>query len=317
MGTKKGKKNGITNLHDNFFRATFERRENARDFLLAELPKELSDAIDFSSITIVQSTHLNRTKDKKIFSDLVVRTELKATRNPAEIYILFEHKTDQKERIFYQLLSYMTAMWQKDVDDAEEEKRKIRYRVIIPVVFYHGAKKWKIARQFSDMFSVDDSIKRYLLNFSYSLFDTNRWNLTAYEREKLHNNIFLITSILFMKATYQNNMESIVTALNLWHKSDFFRTDKDVLVVYINYLVRTKKLDENELERLIEETDLEKEDVMPNAIDTWVERGVQQGMQQGVLSVARQMLLNGSDVAFVVKVTNLSIEKVREIQKSL
>ena len=132
-----------------------------------------------------------------------------------------------------------------------------------------------------------------------------------------------------MKATYQNSMDSIVTAFNLWHKSEFFRIDKDVLRVYLSYLVRTKKLDENELERLIEETDLEKEDIMPNAIDTWVERGVQQGrkegmqqgMQQGIqqnmLAIIKQMFKEGFDVKTISKVTKLSIEKIQQIKKSL
>jgi len=63
------------------------------------------------------------------------------------------------------------------------------------------------------------------------------------------------------------------------------------------------------------------EDVMPNAVETWIQRGydkgIGQGMEKGMLAVAKQMLLEGADEQFVSRVTKLSVTEVQKIKKSL
>ena len=64
---------------------------------------------------------------------------------------------------------------------------------------------------------------------------------------------------------------------------------------------------------------------MPTVVEVWKQQGrdegVQQGMQQGVqqerISVAKQMLNEGFDLAVISKVTKLSIERIQQIKKSL
>ena len=76
---------------------------------------------------------------------------------------------------------------------------------------------------------------------------------------------------------------------------------------------------------LIEESDLNREDIMPTFVETWeqrgVERGIKQGMQQGMqeerIAVAKQMLLEGADIQFVSRVTKLSIAEIQKIKNSL
>jgi len=113
------------NIHDNFFLSIFKKPENARDFLLYHLPEKVADAINFSKIEIVPSTH-QKVDNKKIYSDLIFKTELKKDGYPTEIYFLFEHKTNASEDIFLQLLSYMTAMWREDLN-AKKKRGLLAY----------------------------------------------------------------------------------------------------------------------------------------------------------------------------------------------
>ena len=53
---------------------------------------------------------------------------------PADIYILFEHKSYHDDKVLMQLLKYMYLMYQKDADEGKQQ------RIIIPYIFYHGKK---------------------------------------------------------------------------------------------------------------------------------------------------------------------------------
>ena len=242
--TKKEQKQPAANIHDEFFLTTFSNLENARDFLLSELPKELADAIDFTKMDIEPSAH-QKNSGRKIYSDFIVKTQLKKESYPADIYILFEHKTKQSSEIFVQLLSYMTAMWRNDQKNGDKKRGKTKYRVIIPVVFYHGPTKWNIATNFRDLFSVDDAVKQYLLNFSYSLFDTNSWNLNDEQHKKLKENIKLFTAMIALKLTYSKTPDSLlILMLKLIIESGLLQVEDGHIVVLTEYTSQALKLDE-------------------------------------------------------------------------
>ena len=82
----------LTNVHDNFFKETFTKEENARDFLGLALPSRITDQLDLDTISIVSPTHTTE-DEQEVVSDIVVKTTLKDRELPVEIYILFEHKS--------------------------------------------------------------------------------------------------------------------------------------------------------------------------------------------------------------------------------
>jgi predicted transposase/invertase (TIGR01784 family) len=308
------------NIHDNFFLSIFKKPENARDFLLYHLPQKVSDAINFSKMEIVPSTH-QKADNKKIYSDLIFKTELKKDGYPTEIYFLFEHKTEANEKIFLQLLSYMTAMWREDFN-AKKKRGKTRYRLIIPLVFYHGERAWNIPENFAELFDVDSVFNKHLPDFSYELFDTTRWDLNEAQKAKVSENIELFSSMLALAGMYRKNPELLKLSIEIVLSAMMPSSQKERLVgILVGYIAEGKNLDEKGINHLIEETVSKREDVMPNAVETWiqrgVERGIKQGMQQRTIDIAKQMLLEGADIQFVSRVTKLSIAEIQKIKNSL
>ena len=323
--TKKEQKRPPTNIHDEFFLTTFSNLDNARDFLLSELPKDLADAIDFTKMDIEPSAHQEKS-GRKIYSDFIVKTQLKKDSYPADIYILFEHKTKQSSDIFVQLFSYMTAMWREDLAKTGKKRGKTRYRLIIPVVFYHGEIKWNIATNFAKLFDVDSVFDTHLPDFSYELFDTNRWNLDEAQKEKVSENIELFSSMVALTGMYKKNSEVLKLSIEIVLAAMLPNSQKERLVgMLVGYVAEGKNLDEKEIKDLIEERVSEREGIMPNAVETWIQRGyekgvdqgVQKGMQQERIVVAKQMLLEGAGVEFVSRVTKLSIKEIQQIKKLL
>jgi len=95
------------------------------------------------------------------------------------------------------------------------------------------------------------------------------------------------------------------------------RQKERLVGILVGYLAEGKNLDEKGINHLIEETILEREDVMPNAVETWIQRGYDKGVNQGVHTVAEKMLQKGFDISTISDVTKLSVAEIQKIKNSL
>ncbi len=309
-------------VHDNFFKKTFSDKKNIRDFLKLSLPEEIKDDIDYSFIKIDNSGYVSENM-KGYFSDIVVKTRLKSKTGKdkptnADIYILFEHKSYKDKKIFMQLLKYMYFMWQRDSDNNRP------LRIILPLVFYHGRSKWDIPDEFNRQFTVKDELKKFLLNFRYILFDTNKWDNFESEPD-LKKNIFLLTSLMLMKSAVDNNFEIIEKIFDFWVEKGFIDNSKDEkLVFFLTYIVTTRDIPQRELVNLIEEKKLLGGDPMPTLAQRWIEegktegliegkiKGKTEGILEGRLKDARKMHQKGFSLEEIIDITELSEEDLKK-----
>ena len=206
----------IKNVHDKFFKELFSQRENVKDFLKGALPAGIVKEINFDKIKLENTEYIDK-EYKSNFSDLVVKTELK-NKKAADIYILFEHKSYRDRKVILQLLSYMLKMWKQDMDNKHD------LRIIIPLVFYHGKKKWDIPVRFRE-------------------------------------NVNLLTGIVLMKNVYYNNYSNLRYIFNLWAKTGFIK-ERELVVFFTRYMVETEDIDAGEIGKLLAEK-LKGEDIMP------------------------------------------------------
>ena len=83
--------------------------------------------------------------------------------------MLFEHKSTPEEWIAFHLLRYQVRIWELFLKQNEKAKR---LPVIIPLVLYHGKKKWRVGIQFSDLFmNPRPVLMAFIPDFSYLLCD--------------------------------------------------------------------------------------------------------------------------------------------------
>ena len=143
-------KQEIKNAHDSFFKKLFSDKNTIKSFLTIALPEDLLSNIELEKIDIDPTGYVSEAMEGS-FSDIVVKTRIKGEKKekqkengkkskkrgkdngiPADIYIIFEHKSYRDRNIYFQLLKYMYMMWEQDYREGKE------LRVIIPLVFYHG-----------------------------------------------------------------------------------------------------------------------------------------------------------------------------------
>jgi predicted transposase/invertase (TIGR01784 family) len=83
---------------------------------------------------------------KRHASDLLYNVKLKSG-GDARIVVLVDHKSGPEKWVALQLLRYQVQIWQEEKNDKAD-----KLPVVIPVVLYHGRKKWRVSEHFSDLF---------------------------------------------------------------------------------------------------------------------------------------------------------------------
>jgi predicted transposase YdaD len=317
----------IYQVNDSLFHKIFDNPENARDFLLRVLPGELKKQLDLENIEIEDTKYVSN-RFEKGFSDIVVKTTLKTEKGkkkPVYIYFILEHKTEGRVEIFIQVLKYMVFEWEKDYNNNTPP------RIIIPVVFYHGADDWKIPRSFADQFDVDDEVKRFLLDYRYILFDTNPWDFRDESNKELKKNVFLFTSMVLMKAAYKHDTEAILEIFKFWYDRGFLE-NMDIVVYFLEYVSQTQDISRDQLKKMLDESKIDGGEIMPTLAQQMKEEfreefletmgpqlkdeGKREGMEKMAIEAAKKMLADGLPIETISKYTGLmekEIERLREI----
>ncbi|HRZ79747.1 MAG TPA: Rpn family recombination-promoting nuclease/putative transposase, partial [bacterium] len=168
-------------VHNNFFLKVFKDIGNSADFLRGVLPPDVADLLDLDSIQTEDSGYVDESLRNHL-SDLVIKLNTR-TGNKADVYVLFEHKSYPDENILWQLLKYQYLMLEEDF------RAKRKFRIIVPIVFYHGKSRWKVEKSLFRSMKIPESLKKYALNFEYMLFDTKDFDLS--QNEKFGRNAYL------------------------------------------------------------------------------------------------------------------------------
>jgi len=272
----------IENINDNFIRKVLSETANAATFLKVTLPETVRQSLDLTDIVLDPTSYISDAY-KESLSDMVFKCRTQAEKTPVDVYVLFEHKSHQDKKVLMQLLRYMYLMLQKDSDEKKPP------RAIIPLVFYHGKAPWQIPTQFAQQFSVPESLKRFLLNYEYILFDTNQWDWDSESSQPLKENIFLLSAMLLMKAAYQQNVEIIRQVFQLWNQMGFVHEQERINFLMI-YIVETQDIPAPELKKMLEEIKIIGEETMPTLAQRWRDEGKEQWMQQGYLLDKQEVL---------------------------
>jgi len=98
----------IENPHDKFFKETFSHVEVARSFLHNYLPADVIKFLDVDTLEPEKDSFIDKELEES-FSDLLFGTDINGRKG--YIYFLFEHKSYPDKTVAFQLLKYMTEIW--------------------------------------------------------------------------------------------------------------------------------------------------------------------------------------------------------------
>jgi len=308
------------NIHNDFFITTLKDKKNAQDFLKEALPKEITSLINFENLEYCDNTYI-LPDFKNYFSDMVIKTTIKE--QPADIYFLLEHKSTppKANELFLQILSYIFAMFQED------HKNKKDFRIVLPLVFYHGVQKWNIPTEFKELFKVDAIFKDNILNFNYTLYDTANLNLET--GDYLDYNLKLKSSLIALKSAFdKKDLNSALRVLDNLYQIGAFNhlTDFEPFIIYLIY---TKNITKEKFIQLVQSKNKKGGEIMLTFEAYFTEKGIEKGIQKGrregrqegkregikeeKISSVKNLKALGVDLEIIAKATGLSIEEVKRL----
>ena len=295
----------IKDAHDRFFKMVFSEENNTRTFIKKFFPYDVRKNIDIESLKLIDNEKLSK-EYKKYQLDLSFECNFKG--NKSMLYIIFEHKSDLDRFVLLQILSYMVVTWETNL---KQNKEMIP---IIPIVFYHGKKKWNMSEDFLDQFKSTKSdkdlsfIKRYLPKFKYIVFDTNSISDEKIKKD-LKENINLFFSIAAMKYAKSNFIEPLKNFFSLIY--NILETNKNFsiedIVSILNYIAINYGLERTK--QIISEVGGDKEMIM-TLTKKWMMEGEKIGRKEGEkigrkegekigkLLSAQEMVINAIEAKF-------------------
>ena len=166
----------INNPHDKFVKEVLDRKENAVDFFKSVLPPDTKRHIDFTTLTQEKDTFINEQLHDR-YSDIIYSCSY--AEEKAKLVLLFDHKSFVPTFPHIQLLSYITGIWNRQM------KQSIGPQLIIPIMLYHGRRKWE-KRPIESYLGLHKGEGRpYVPEFEYILID-----LSDFTNEEIKNGIF-------------------------------------------------------------------------------------------------------------------------------
>jgi predicted transposase YdaD len=157
----------IHHPHDLMVHAVLSDLAEATSFLQAHLSEEVSRALNWSTLTLLESTFVDEDL-RGSEADLLYEVEHVSGEASLWVYMLLEHQSTPDRWMRFRLLKYCCRIWDQSFRDQPEQRE---LRAIVPLVFYQGERSWSYSSEFADLFA--ESVRHWpgVPRFSHGLID--------------------------------------------------------------------------------------------------------------------------------------------------
>jgi predicted transposase/invertase (TIGR01784 family) len=308
-------KKPITHPYDRLFKTSLQYPEVACEFLEMFLPEDIKRQLDFNSITYCQINFLD---EQLNLSQADVLFECKIAKQDAYLYILAEQESEVDALIAFWLMKYMVAIWDWHIKKCGQGN-VLPLPPIFPLVFYTGDKRYTACRHLWELFGEHSERMKTILQSPFHLIEANK-----IPEATLTSHVYAGTMGFILRKYFRKHivaeLRKIVDNLNKLEAGGSNRFVVDLLYYLLNVDEGHKNKDE--LINIIHDKmspNLEK--TMSSLAEKLIAEGERRGEMRGALKnkleTAKEMLLENADLAFIIRVTKLSLEQIRQLQKEI
>ena len=299
--------NNIHNLHDKFVKASFSDVDRAASFFERFLPEELQQSLNLKTLKPIQESYIQADLNEH-FSDIVF--EVKTTDdNPIDLVLLSEHKSAPDKHVLVQVGHYIFSHWVKCINEKNELK------VIIPLIYYQGKKKWE-KPILSNLFPmIEGSLNQYIpaINHVFIALST----LSDESISQIRNRL-MAAAVLAQKKGI-NIIKLTEELIKIFKLLPAEIEPGNFLQQMFVYIIQVSEIPRPEFKKAIETIPAI---VKSNIMTTYAqikEEGILEGKQEGKLEGKIEVILNGLknglDVDLLANITGLSVLEVEKIIK--
>ncbi|AXR67070.1 transposase [Leptospira mayottensis] len=305
----------MTNPHDRLIRETLQDKEDAISFFKNSLPENVIELLDLNELELTQSSFISESL-KEEQTDLLFQIPLKSGKK-TNVYLLFEHKSYLDEAVFSQLLGYISAIYKSQF------RTDKKYSVVIPFVFYHGERSWTLGNSFQDRFILskneEEVFRKYIPDFELEFFDLSKVDLSRLESITLRVILGVVQKIWEGDTSflaYLGEIFELLTSL----KNESKRVE--ILQKLFLYIFNVREIEPTEITSVFSHSrfNQEYEDLVMTTAEKLRKEGEIKGEIKGEfkgefknkIKTARKMFKEGSSLEFVLKVTELTEQELKD-----
>jgi len=190
--------------HDQYFKSSLCRPEVAADLVAHYLPSELSALLDLGGLVLEDGSFVDEDLRAQQ-SDLLFRAPVVGG-GDALVYVLFEHKSTVDRRIPFQLLRYQVRIWERDLQRVG--RRTAALRPILPIVVYHGRRRWTAPLSLSGLISGPPALQAFGPDLRYVLLDLQAW-----KKDQIVGGLLLRVTLLVLQAIFRPQLPKNLGAI--------------------------------------------------------------------------------------------------------
>lgn len=307
----------IQNPHDKFFKETLGNVVVAKDFLNQYLPKNIMQVIDVNTLEPQKDSFINEELQEN-FSDLLFKVNI--NEKEGFIYFLFEHKSYTSKATAFQLLKYMTEIWEAKMKKEDENALPM----IIPLVIYHGKSNWNVKTQLGDMIKgfhdLPSDIQGYIPNFEYLLYDITRYSDEEIKGQAQLRILLTIFRDIFTKDN-EGLRESIYRAVSYLRELDDKQTGLEYLETLMRYIFSAgKNLTKKDMDKIIQEIETtypEGSEIAMTLAERFREEGKEEGIKKSIEQVVKKSIIKGLSTEDIIEITGVSKDEVETIRQKM
>ncbi len=308
------------NTHDKLFKQIEQIKENAADLIRGIFPADIIAALDLNTLEPDPTSYVDERLSEH-FSDLVYNCFQSSEEQEVKITLLFEHKSSQPKHIHVQLLRYMVNIWDR------QEKNRETPSLIIPVVFYHGRKKWEVYPMQSYFTSQNQLFSRFIPDFDYILSDLHDYSDEAIKNKMFDRDINKALITLFKYVFDAQGLRDHLKHIFRLLKDRFAEEESQtVIVAILKYLYyNLEDVEPKDFFKNISEISTDAKEVSmtlayklkKEGLQEGLQKGIREGLQEGRQEDARNMLARGFKVDVISSITGLSHDQIEKLKKKL
>jgi len=298
--------------HDSTFKFLFEHPKDILFLVRNVIGYSWAKDIEEDSIELADKEFVDETFHQKR-ADIIAKAKLKD--REVYFYIIIENQSTVAKDMPERLLKYMILLWARKIREGAE-----KLPAIIPIVTYNGLEKdWDIPQEIISEFDIfkDDIFKYALVNISKLDVKT----LLQEEEDGLSPVVFYLEQVRDDTEELVKRLKEIEPKLKT-----FSQTNLERFLIWAGNVIRPRLAKEDkekydELAQRVKQGGSRKMgEFVSNVaklLDESQTRKFNEGKIEGKIEVAKKLIQRGFSDEDIAELTELDLEKVKELRKEL
>lgn len=224
------------------------------------------------------------------------------------IFILIEHQTKIDYSMPYRILQYEVAIIKSALDVKKIKNKSYKLPLVIPIVLYIGKQKWNANKYLEESQEKLEGFKRSLSY--YNIVDVNDFT----EKELLEDGTLLSKMMLVETAKDSNELVKLLDEIIIT-----INEEQKELMIKIISMIFSHKIGKENANRLINKIKGGNKN-MSRVIEMLIKENqmyINKGRKENQISITKRMLKKNMPIELIAEITELSIKKVEDIQKTI